>query len=61
MVYSDSNKPYTLFPDASKYAWLGVLPQTHHMVVDSKSISHQHPITYERSFSKMTTKLGHFD
>ena len=29
MKYADTSKPYTLYTDASKYSWAGVLTQSH--------------------------------
>ena len=46
-AYPDPNKSYTLFTDASKYAWSAVLTQEQHsFVIDGKTIKQQHPITY---------------
>ena len=42
--YPDTNKLYTLFMDASKYAWSAVLPQGNVSVINGKIIKHQHPI-----------------
>ena len=38
LVYPDPNTPYTLFTDASKYAWSAVLMQEHTFVIDGKTI-----------------------
>ena len=46
LVYPDPNKPYTLYTDASKYAWAGVLTQECTTIVDGKEVTLQHPITY---------------
>ena len=40
------NKQYTLFTDALKYTWSTVLTQEHATIIDDKTLSHQHPITY---------------
>ena len=32
LKYADTSKPYTLYTDASKYSWVGVLTQSHTMV-----------------------------
>ena len=40
--YPDTTKPYTLYTDASKYGWAGVLTQSHTSVVDWK-INHHGP------------------
>ena len=44
--FPDSNKPYTLYTDASKYAWLCVLAQQYTHDIDNKQIVVNHPITY---------------
>ena len=44
--FPDPNKPYTLYTDASKYAWLCVLTQQYTHDIDSKQIVVNHPITY---------------
>ena len=36
LKYPDPNKPYTLFTDASKYAWACVLTQEHEQEKDGK-------------------------
>ena len=46
LKYPDTSKPYTLYTDASKYGWAGVLTQSHTSVVDGKSITMDHPISY---------------
>ena len=46
LVYPDPNKLYTLYTDASKYAWSGVLTQECTTIVDGKEVTLQHPITY---------------
>ena len=46
LKYPDTTKPYTLDTDASKYGWAGVLTQSHTSVVDGKSITMDHPISY---------------
>ena len=43
--FPDPNKPYTLYTDASKYAWSCVLTQYTHDI-DGKQIVMNHPITY---------------
>ena len=45
-VYPDPNEPYTLFTDASKYAWFTVLTKDHTTSIAGKMVSHQHPMTY---------------
>ena len=46
LMYPDTTKPYTLYTDASKYRWTGVLTQSHTSVVDGKSITMDHPVSY---------------
>ena len=36
LKYPDTDKPYTIFTDASKYGWAGVLTQEHTTVIDGK-------------------------
>ena len=36
LVYPDTNKPYTLYTDASKYAWAGVLTQRYIHEIEGK-------------------------
>ena len=36
LKYADTSKSYTLYTDASKYGWAGVLTQSHTTVIDSK-------------------------
>ena len=44
--FPDPNKPYTLYTDASKYAWSCVLTQQYTHNIDNKQIVVNHPITY---------------
>ena len=44
--FPDPNKPYTLYTDASKYAWSCVLTQQYTHDIDSKQIVVNHLITY---------------
>ena len=46
LKYPDTSKPYMLYTDASKYGWAGVLTQSHTSVVDGKSITMDHPVSY---------------
>ena len=46
LKYPDTTKPYTLYTDASKYGWAGVLTQSHTSTVDRKSITMDHPVSY---------------
>ena len=43
---ADMSKPYTLYTDASKYSWAGVLTQCHTMDIDGKSVTTDHPVTF---------------
>ena len=46
LKYADTSKPYTLYTDASKFGWAGVLTQSHTTVIDGKSISTDHPVAF---------------
>ena len=46
LKYPDPTKPYTLYTDASKYAWSCVLAQEYEHEIDGKIKKIQHPITY---------------
>ena len=46
LKYPDTSKPYTIFTDASKYGWAGVLTQEHTSMVDGKEITTKHPVMY---------------
>ena len=46
LKYPDMSKPYMLYTDASKYGWAGVLTQSHTSILDGKSITMDHPISY---------------
>ena len=46
LKYADTSKPYTLYTDASKIGWAGILTQSHTTVIDSKSITTDHPVTF---------------
>ena len=44
---ADTSKPYTLYTDASKFGWAGVLTQSHTTVIDGKSTTTtDHPVTF---------------
>ena len=45
-MFPDPNKPYTLYTDASKYAWSCVLTQQYTHNIDNKQVVVNHPITY---------------
>ena len=32
--------------DTSKYAWSAILTEEHTTIIDGKTVTHQHPITY---------------
>ena len=46
LKYADTSKPYTFYTDASKYGWAGVLMQSHATVIDGKSVTTDHPVTF---------------
>ena len=46
LKYADTSKPYTLYTDASKFGWAGVLTQSHTTVIDGKSTTMDHPVTF---------------
>ena len=46
LQYADTTKGYTLYTDASKYGWAGVLTQVHTTVIDGKAITTDHPVAY---------------
>ena len=46
LKYPDPGKPYTLFTDASKFAWACVLTQEYEHEFDGKKRKILHPITY---------------
>ena len=46
LQYADTTKGYTLYTDASKYGWAGVLTQLHTTVIDGKTITTDHLIAY---------------
>ena len=46
LCYPDSSKPYTLFTDASKHGWAGVLTQEFETEVKGKVLKELHPIAY---------------
>ena len=46
LQYADTTKGYTLYTDASKYGWAGVLTQLHTTVIDGKAITADHPVAY---------------
>ena len=46
LKYPDTDKPYILYTDASKYAWAGVLTQAYIHQLEDKVKEIHHPITY---------------
>ena len=46
LKYADTNIPYTLYTDASKYGWEGVLTQSHTTVIGGKSVTTDHPVAF---------------
>ena len=46
LKYADTSKPYTLYTDASKYGWAGVLTQPNIMTIDRKSTTTDHPVAF---------------
>ena len=46
LKYAYTSKPYTLYTDASKYGWVGVLTQPHTMTIDGKSTTTDHPVAF---------------
>ena len=46
LKYADTSKLYTLYIDASKYGWAGVLTQPHTMTIDGKSTTTDHPVAF---------------
>ena len=46
LKYPDTSKLYTIFTDASKYLWAGVLTQEHTSVVGGKEVTTNHPVSF---------------
>ena len=46
LKYAVTSKPYTLYTDASKYGWAGVLTQPHTTTLDGKSTTADHPVAF---------------
>ena len=46
LKYPDTSKPYTIFTDASKYGWAGVLMQEHTSMLKGKETTTKHPVAY---------------
>ena len=50
LEYPDATKPYTLYTEASKYGWAGVLTQRHTSTVNGKEITMDHSMSYVNGF-----------
>ena len=46
LKYADTNKGYTLYTDASKYGWAGMLTQVHTTEIEGKTVTTDHPVAY---------------
>ena len=46
LKYADTSKLYTLYTDASKYGWAGILTQPHIKTIDGKSTTTDHPLAF---------------
>ena len=46
LKYADTSKGYTLYTDASRYGWAGVLTQAHTLMVEGKTVTTDHPVAY---------------
>ena len=46
LKYLDTDKPYTIFTDASKYGWASVLTQEHTSIIDGVQVTTNHPVAY---------------
>ena len=46
LKYADTSKSYTLYTDASKYGWAGVLTPPHTTTIDGKSTTTDHPVAF---------------
>ena len=46
LKYADTSKGYTLYTDASRYEWAGVLTQAHTSMVEGKTVTMDHPVAY---------------
>ena len=46
LKYADTSKPYTLYTDASRYGWAGILTQPHEMTANGKSTTTDHPVAF---------------
>ena len=50
LKYADTSKLYTLYTDASKFGWAGVLTQPHITTIDGKSTTTDHPVAFVSGF-----------
>ena len=46
LKYPDTSKPYTMYTDASKYGWAGVLTQKHTSTINGKEITMDHLVSH---------------
>ena len=46
LKYANTKKGYTLYTDASKYGWAGVLTQAHTTKIEGKTVTTDHPVAY---------------
>ena len=46
LKYTDTKKGYTLYTDASKYGWAGVLTQAHTTEIEGKAVTADHLVAY---------------
>ena len=46
LKYADTKKGYTLYTDASKYGWAGVLTQVHTTEIEGKAVTADHLVAY---------------
>ena len=46
LKYADTSIGYTLYTDASRYGWAGVLTQAHTSMVEGKTVTMDHPVAY---------------
>ena len=58
LKYADTSKPYTLYTDASKYGWAGVLTQPHITTIDGKSTTTDHQLHLSVDCSEAANSIG---
>ena len=58
LKYADTSKPYTLYTDASKFSWAGVLTQPHMTIIDGKSTTTDHPVAFVSGLFRGTNSIG---